>query len=84
MKKILADYEIQKRKEGRKKAEDCRKSEQLEKLNPARRLRDSLPPPPTAFHESPWVKQALGGADLPGDPAKEGCWGLVLSIILVV
>lgn len=35
MKKILADYEIQKRKEGREKAEDCRKSEQLEKLNPA-------------------------------------------------
>lgn len=66
LKKILADHEIQKGKEGREKAEDCRKSEQLQELNSAERLRDS---PEMAFCEGQWVKHALG------EQAEKGCWG---------
>lgn len=72
MKKILADYGIQKRKEGREKAEDCIKSEQLQKLNSARRLRDS---PPNGISWESLGKTYFGGASRYLGPSKGGLLG---------
>lgn len=58
LKKILADREIQTRKEGREEAGDGRKSEQLQKFNSAKGLRGS---PRTALGKGRW-SNTLGGA----------------------